>query len=59
MAIKVLKYAEKTRGVTYVEAGLSDVLGHDCASPDDDMIADHDREDGGIRPDAYAITKLG
>ncbi len=56
MAIEDLKSAEKTRGVTYVEAGFSDIFGHDCASPDDDMIADRNREYGGVGPDAHAIA---
>jgi hypothetical protein len=59
MAIKNLKSAEKTRGVTYVEAGFSDIFGYDRAGSDDRAIADHDWEYGCIGPDAHAIAKPG
>jgi len=52
-----LKGAEKTRGVTDIEPGCSDVLGHDRAGANDDLIADRDWKDGGICSDAYTIPK--
>src|SRR5439155_3525312 len=52
-----LKCAEKTRRVTDIESGYTDVLGHDGTGANDDMIADCNREHGGIRTDRYMITK--
>ena len=54
-----LKSPKQPRGVTYVEAGFSDVLGHDRASPDHDMITNGNREYSSVRPDTYTIAKLG
>ena len=54
-----LNCAEKTRRVTDIESGYTDVLGHDGTSADDDMIADCNRKHRGIRAYGYMITKLG
>src|SRR6266436_4961712 len=53
-----LKFAKKTRRVTDIEAGYRDVLGNNGACADDDMIANRNREDGGVCPDTYMITKF-
>jgi hypothetical protein len=54
-----LKGAEKTCGATDIEAGCSDVFGHDRARANDDIIADRDWKNGGICSDAYTIPKSG
>jgi hypothetical protein len=54
-----LESPKQPRGVTYVEAGLSDIFGYDRAGPDDCTVADRDWEDGSVCPDAHAIAKLG
>jgi len=55
----LLKSPKQPRGVTYVEAGFSDIFGYDRAGPDDRAIADPDWEDGSVCPDAHAIAKFG
>ena len=54
-----LKCAEKARWVTNVEARHGDVFCHDGAGADDDMIADCNRKDSGIRTYGYMITDNG
>jgi hypothetical protein len=54
-----LKSPKQPRGVTYVEAGFSDIFGYDRAGPDDCAVADPDWEDGSVCPDAHAIAKFG
>src|SRR6266480_4331930 len=55
---KQLKGAEQPRGITDIEAGYGDVLGHNGARPDDHMVADCNREHRGVRTDGYMTTKL-
>jgi hypothetical protein len=54
-----LKSPKQPRGVTYVEAGFSDIFGYDRAGPDDRSVADPDWEDGSVCPDAHPIAKYG
>ena len=54
-----LKSPKQPRGVTYVEAGFSDIFGYDRAGPNDRSVADPDWEDGSVCPDAHAIAKFG
>jgi hypothetical protein len=53
------KSPKQPRGITYVEAGFSDIFGYDRAGPDDRAVADPDWEDGSVCPDAHAIAKSG
>jgi hypothetical protein len=48
---------QEASGITGVNAGDGNVFGHDRARANDDLIADHDRKDGGICSDAYTIPK--
>ena len=54
-----LQRAKEMRGVARVNAGNGDVLGHNGARADDDMITNCNWEDGSVCPDAHAIAKLG
>ena len=56
---KDLSSTEKTRRVTYVEAGLSDIFGYDGAGSDDRAIAYRDWENGSVCPDTHTITNCG
>src|SRR4030095_1977104 len=52
-----LECTKKTRRVANVNPRLSNVLGHDRAGANDDLIADRHWKDGGICSDAYTIPK--
>jgi hypothetical protein len=54
-----LKSAKQPRGITYVEAGFSDIFGYDRAGPDNCAVADPYWEDSSIGPDAHAIAEFG
>ncbi|SRR6266487_5198134 len=54
-----LKSPKQPRGVTYVEAGFSDIFGYDRAGPDDCAVADRNWEDGSVCPDTYTIANPG
>src|ERR1700720_202252 len=51
-------FAKQPGRIAHINAGASDVFGHDSASSDAHVITDRDRKDGGIRPDIYMVTKL-
>ena len=52
-----LKSAKKTRGVASVNPGYSNVLGHNGARADNDMITNGNGEDGSVCPDAHKVAK--
>jgi len=54
-----LQRAKETRGVARVNAGNGDVLGHNGARADDDMITNRNRENGSICSDTDRIADLG
>jgi len=54
-----LQRAKETRGVARVNAGNGDVLGHNGARADDDMITNRNRENGSICSDTHRIADLG
>jgi hypothetical protein len=53
----VSEASQQSRRVANVNPRLSNVFGNDRTRADDDLIADHDRKDGGICSDAYTIPK--
>lgn len=53
-----LKSSEQACRVTDIEAGYGDVLGNNSARAYDDMIANRDREDGGVCSDTYTNAKF-
>jgi hypothetical protein len=55
---KELKPPQQARGVTSVEPGFGNILGYNCAGPDDRSVTDRHRKDGGIGSDTYVIAKL-
>lgn len=48
---------QEASGIAGINTGDADVLGHNGARADDDMIADCNREHRGIRPDTYTVAK--
>jgi hypothetical protein len=52
-----LKSAKETRGVASVNPGDSNVLGHNGARADNDMITNGNGEDGSVCPDAHKVAK--
>jgi hypothetical protein len=53
-----LNAAEQPGRIPGINSGHCDILRHDCAGTDSDVIANRDWEDGGVRPDTYMISNL-
>ena len=53
-----LKPTKEARGIAGVNAGLDDIFGNNGAGSDYDLIADRDRQDGGIGSYTDAIAKF-
>ena len=54
-----LKSAKKTRGVASVAPRYGDVLGHNRAGADDDMITNGNRKDSSICSNTHKVAKVG
>ena len=54
-----LEPTKEARGIARVNAGLDDIFSNNCAGSDHDLIADRDRQDGGIGSDTDAVAKFG
>jgi hypothetical protein len=52
-----LKPTEQTGRVADVNAGLDDIFGNNCTGSYDHMVADRNREDGGIGSHTHMIAK--
>lgn len=53
-----LKPTEQTGRIAGVNAGLDDIFGNNGAGSDHDLIADRNRQDGGIGSDTDAVAKF-
>ena len=53
-----LEATKEARRVAGVNAGLDDIFGNNGAGSNHDLIADRDRQDGGIGSDADAVAKF-
>ena len=51
-----LKATKEACGIAGVNAGLDDIFGNNSAGSDHDLIADRNREDGGIGSDTHVIA---
>jgi len=57
--IEMLERSQKTGWIAGVESGLVDVLCHDGAGPDHDMITNRHRKNGRVSTDANPIADPG
>jgi hypothetical protein len=53
-----LKPTKEARGIAGVNAGLDDIFGNNGAGSDDHLVADRNREDGGIGSDTHVVAKF-
>jgi hypothetical protein len=52
-----LKPTKEARGIAGVNAGLDDIFDNNCTGSYDHLVADRNREDGGIGSDTHMIAE--